>query len=541
MTFSYRQQSSWLRSFSQRYRGRLSLYFILELVGIALSLLFVYWSKVAIDRATGNFEKEIAPILTLIVIAALGGIVLRSISSWIDESTRLRMGIRLQNMITKEQMLSSWNSIKKRQTGDLMIRLQDDSREVVQMIGSSAISFIITILKLIASLFFLWSMDPILAAMILIITPLFLFSKLYFRKMRTLNQEAKAADSSVGNIIQENLRFRMIIQALGLIQHRDQKLKVEQTRLLQLKMRQINFNLLSNTIVRFTMNAGYLIAFIWGVYRLHQQEISFGTMTAFLQLVGRIQNPILSAAAFVPSFVRFRVSMDRILELFDGKKHVVASPIKFDSLQKITIDKVSFKYEEVNVINNLSLQVSKGKPMAILGSSGRGKTTLMRLLLTLSSPHKGEIFLEDGFFQSHVLEERHRSNFAFVPQGNSLFTGTIKENIVGAQTVSTQKINEALHIACANFVHDLPQGIHTFIGESGYGLSEGQAQRIAIARAVIQNVPVWLFDEPTSALDEETSSQLIEQLLCEGKNKILIFVTHDLKLAERCDTSVYLH
>ncbi len=541
MTFTYRQHSYWVRSFAKRYRTRLSLYFLLELAGIVLSLLFVYWSKIAIDRATGDFEKDIAPILVLIVFAALGGVVLRSFSSWIDENTRLLMGVSLQNRITKEQMLSSWVSIKQRQTGDLMIRLQEDNREVVQMIATSGISFLVTILKLLASLFFLWSMDPILAAMILIITPLFLFSKLYFKKMRLLNQEAKAADSAVSNIIQENLRFRMIIQALGLLFYRDEKLRAEQTRLLQLKMRQINFSLLSNSIVRLTMNTGYLIAFIWGVYRLHNQEISFGTMTAFLQLVGRIQNPILSAASFAPTFVRFRVSLDRILELFESKRQVESAPIVFDSVQKIRFENVFFKYEEANVIQDLSLQASVGKPLAILGSSGRGKTTLLRLLLALCTPDRGKIFLEDGINESHILAEEHRSNFAFVPQGNSLFTGTIKENIVGSSSFSIEQINAALELSCANFVHDLPQGIHTFIGESGYGLSEGQAQRIAIARAIIKDAPVWLFDEPTSALDEETSTLLIKQLLYEGKNKILIFVTHDLKLAECCDTSVYLH
>ncbi len=165
----------------------------------------------------------------------------------------------------------------------------------------------------------------------------------------------------------------------------------------------------------------------------------------------------------------------------------------------------------------------------------------MRLLLALCSPDSGKILLEDGQDKAHVLQENYRSNFAYVPQGNSLFTGTIRENIMGVQSISMEEINQALNVACANFVHDLPQGIHTFIGESGYGLSEGQAQRIAIARAVIQKVPVWLFDEPTSALDDETSSQLIRHLFSEGRNKILIFVTHDLKLAERCDTSVYLH
>ncbi|MFD2743223.1 ABC transporter ATP-binding protein [Sphingobacterium populi] len=541
MTYTFRQHTNWIRTFVKGYRVRLSLYFVLELIGIALSLLFVYWSKVAIDRATADFEKEIAPILLLIVLAAVGGVVLRAASSWIDENTRLRMSVELQNTLTKEQMSSSWASIKKRHTGDLMLRLQEDSKEVIQMIGSSAISFAITIIKLLASLFFLWSMDPVLAAMILFITPLFLFSKIYFKKMRILNQEAKAADSAVANIVQENLRFRMIIQALGLFGYRASKLQQEQSRLLQLKMRQINFSLISNTIVRVTMSAGYLIAFIWGVYRLHHQEISFGTMTAFLQLVGRIQNPILSAAAFFPSFVRFRVSLDRILELFNEKKITLPSPIKLETLQKITFDKVSFKYEEANVINDLSFQVSRGKPLAILGSSGRGKTTLMRLLLALCSPDSGKILLEDGQDKAHVLQENYRSNFAYVPQGNSLFTGTIRENIMGVQSISMEEINQALNVACANFVHDLPQGIHTFIGESGYGLSEGQAQRIAIARAVIQKVPVWLFDEPTSALDDETSSQLIRHLFSEGRNKILIFVTHDLKLAERCDTSVYLH
>lgn len=281
------------------------------------------------------------------------------------------------------------------------------------------------------------------------------------------------------------------------------------------------------------------MTFGWGVYRLHANEISFGTMTAFLQLVGRIQAPILLMMGFVPLFIRFRTAVDRVQELEQVEVEQEIEQEYITEPQNIEINQLNFRYDDKLVIKDLSAKFITGQPVAIIGSSGKGKTTLIRLLLALIKPDKGEIYINTST-EHLVLSNKYRINIAYVPQ-DKLFSGSIKENLqLGEQEVSDSKLREVLYLACAEFVYDLPDGLDTIVGESGYGLSEGQAQRIAVARALMRECNIWLFDEVTSALDPDTGEKLIQRLLEAGKNKILVFVTHDMKLAGKCEQTIYI-
>lgn len=541
MNYPTAYQLSWVLSLTKGFRTRLVLYFVLEVVAIILSLLFVYWSKRAIDIALNVIDGNLRVVLPLVIGAVLMGLFIRVITGWLEQNTSLRMGMLLQNKLSYRQMVASWQFVRKMNTGDLMTRIKEDSNEVVQMVSYGALAFIVTGIRLLASFGFLWIMDPMLAIMIVAITPLFLFSRIYFRRMRTLTRSVKEANSSLANVMQENLRFRLLVRALGILPERTQRLEDEQRNFYSLRMKQLNFGLFSNTVMKLTINGGYLLTFIWGVYRLNTGEISFGTMTAFLQLVGRIQTPVLSLMAFVPTFIRFRVSLDRVLTLLGNQKEEEGPPIYLSNVESILIDQVSFRYEDATVISGLSAEIKRGVPTAIVGSSGKGKTTLIRLLLSLLEPEKGTIGLQSNR-AIQALKSGHRTNFAYVPQGNSLFSGTIRDNLaLSDEKYDEEKIKRVLFLAHAEFVYDLPDGVHTQVGESGYGLSEGQAQRIAIARALMRDRPIWLFDEATSALDEETSRVLVQRLTTESENKIMIFVTHDLRLAKQCLQTIYMH
>lgn len=540
MSFSFAYQIRWAWSLTKGYRAGLLLYFILEVLGIALSLLFILYSKRAIDQAVHSVSGSIRNTLVLVVGSVVLGIVVKIFSTKYSESIKLRMGIDLQYQLISGQMRAVWKFIKDWHTGDLMVRIQSDSAEVVQMLSQTFLSLLLVLVRLAASFGFLWLMDPMLALVIVAISPLFLFSKLYFRKMRRLSKEVKQAESNFGNVMQENLRLRLLIRALGLIPAREKTLHASQKDIYRLKMEQQNFTIGSQTMMKFTINGGYLLTFIWGVYRLDAGQISFGTMAAFLQLVGRIQTPIMQAMAFVPSFVRFRTAADRVLELFADEKEPISKQILLPELNSLSLDNVSFRYKDNTVIDALHVKMYVGQPTAIVGTSGRGKTTLIRLLLALIVPQKGEIRLDAGE-RDEVLSMRHRANFAYVPQGNSLFSGSIRENLLLAnEDAEESKLKEAIYLSCAEFVYDLPQGLDTIVGESGYGLSEGQAQRIAIARAMMRDTSIWLLDEITSALDNGTADELIDRLVAAGKDRILLFVTHDLRLAEKCHQIVYM-
>ncbi|HFK5586638.1 TPA: ABC transporter ATP-binding protein [Elizabethkingia anophelis] len=535
---SYQLKWAWL--LTKNSRGELLLYFILELAAIAFSLLFVFWSKKAVDFAVSSSTSDLQKALILSVCSVLIALFMRSYSGWLNEKTRMKMMISLQNSLVKSQMLSTWKVGKHWHTGDIQVRINNDCQEIVQMVGFSSISFVLTTIRLLASFGFLWLMDPMLAILIVAISPLFLFSKIYFKKLRKLNKDLKTAESKFGNVVQENLRFRMSIRALGVQYARWQKVENSQNDIFKLKLGLLNFSTVSQGIMKLTINAGFLLTFGWGVYRLHANEISFGTMTAFLQLVGRIQAPILLMMGFVPLFIRFRTAVDRVQELEQVEVEQEIEQEYITEPQNIEINQLSFRYDDKLVIKDLSAKFITGQPVAIIGSSGKGKTTLIRLLLALIKPDKGEIYINTST-EHLVLSNKYRINIAYVPQGDKLFSGSIKENLqLGEQEVSNSKLREVLYLACAEFVYDLPDGLDTIVGESGYGLSEGQAQRIAVARALMRECNIWLFDEVTSALDPDTGEKLIQRLLEAGKNKILVFVTHDMKLAGKCGQTIYI-
>jgi len=538
----YMDDWKWLRSLTHGFHGRLWAFFLLEMVAVVASLAFVYWSKHAIDIALSSVDGNLNLTLLWVVLSIVVGLCCSTLSAWINQKTQLSLMVRLQQLLFAGQIRSVWKVFKQWHTGDLLVRINADSQEVVQMAGTGIWTFMLTLIKLIASLTFLWFMDPMLAWMILAITPLFLFSKIYFKKTRVLNKLVKQAESKLNNIMQESLRARVLVRALGMANLQEERFAATQHEGLDLKYKMLRFNLFTQGIMKVALNSGYLVAFIWGVYKLHSQQISFGTMTAFLQLVGRIQSPILAAIAFFPTFVRFKTSLERVREIDAVEQEPHVDQVFMEKPKGLRFEEVSFKYDDHIVLNNLNVEINSHEPTAILGVSGRGKTTFIRLLLALIKPDKGQIAILDKEGIAHPLSAAHTINFSYVPQGNSLFSGTIRDNLImGKLDAQEAEIDRVLDIACAEFVYGLPQGLNTYIGESGYGLSEGQAQRVAIARALLQKGDILLLDEATSALDEATTDRLMAGLLKESFGKIVVLVTHDVKVSAKCAKSIVIH
>lgn len=531
----------WLFSIANAYRGKMMLYFFLEILNIISTLFFVFFSKNSIDIALGVKEGSLQWNLCYVVGLVLLGIVFRTSSQWVNQKTQIRMLQGVQYKILQRQMLSTWRVIKRWDTGDILVRLNTDCVEIVQMLSSTWIAFVITVIKLLASFIFLFTLDKSLAIIILCITPLFFLSKIYFRKMKKLNEDVKASESELGVVMQENLRYRTVLRSLGILAKRLRKVIEKQNTFSSLKLAHLRFSLLSQTAMRTAMSVGYVVAFVWGVYRLQQGVITYGTMTAFLQLVNQVQSPILTLGAFVPAIVRFRVAVQRIYELNSVEVLPEQKGVQFDRVDAIEFDRVSFRYDEEDIIKELSMKVERGDRVALMGASGRGKTTLIRLLLGLLSPNTGNIrIVGDGTTQ--VLSHQHIDNFAYVPQGNTLLRGSIRDNIMaGHEEVGEDRLREVIWKSCAEFVYDLPQGLETVIGESGVGLSEGQAQRIAIARAILDEKKVWLLDEATSALDLATTKEILIRLKSTMDDKIVIFVTHDKNVSSFCNKQILLN
>lgn len=537
-----RKAMRWVLQVTAGYHWLITFSIFSGIFGVGMSLFNVWLSKWIIDIVTGAREGNVWIAAGLVVFFFFFGMAVKLISPWIFGKIKMRIGIRMQNSLSDALMMCSWKSGQKWHTGDLLTRINSDASEVLSMGMGILPNLIVTTAQLIGSFIFLWALEPRLAWFILAATPLVLLSKIYFRKVRELSKAQKEMSSEMGSVMEENLSQRVLVRSLGATDYRKQKLHQTQEKLFNLGMEQIKFSTYSQGVMGFVFGGGYLCAFLWGIYQLHIHQITFGTMTAFLQLVGQVQGPFLGLIAIPPALVRGWTSVERLMALFEDVEPD-ENPVYLDAPLTLTFDQVSFAYEKDQpILQQFSAEFAPGTATAVAGPTGTGKTTMIRLMLALLSPDEGRMTLTTDKGESYPVCQDTRINFMYVPQGNTLLSGTIRENLLlGNPSAGTAELERVLRIACADYVFDLPQGIDTRIGEHGYGLSEGQAQRLAIARALLRPGNVWLLDEASSALDTETTSRLMDNLLKEGAKKTLIFITHDPRLMERCSRVIHLN
>jgi ABC-type bacteriocin/lantibiotic exporter with double-glycine peptidase domain len=293
--------------------------------------------------------------------------------------------------------------------------------------------------------------------------------------------------------------------------------------------------------IGLAFQAGHAIAFLWGVYGISTGSVTYGMMTAFLQLVGQIQRPLVDMSSQIPSLIHATASIDRLIELECLPLEDSSDSVVLEGTAGIMLEDVSFAYPDSpkDVLHGFTFDFKPGSRTAIVGPTGVGKSTLIRLLLALLRPRSGNIFLYTDSSASDMkilVSPAVRSNLVYVPQGNTLFSGTIRENLLmGNPAATEQQMHEALHTAAADFVLSLPEGIDTHCFESGAGLSEGQAQRIAIARALLRPGSILLLDEFSSALDSETEVTLLERLTERLPDHTMIFITHRDRIIDYCD------
>jgi ABC-type multidrug transport system fused ATPase/permease subunit len=314
------------------------------------------------------------------------------------------------------------------------------------------------------------------------------------------------------------------------------RLEETQSELREHVRQRTKFSIASNLFVNGGFSVGYLIAFLWGAVRLSAKTITFGQMTAFLQLVYRIQGPARDLTRLAPAFVSVFTAAERLMELEEAPQEQQGSGVVMPSPCGVRLNDVTYTYDDAvePVFSHLSFDFRPGTCTAILGETGAGKTTLIRLILALLHPKEGrvEIYAEG---KEDEVSPLYRCNFVYVPQGNTLLSGTIRENLlIGRPDATDEELWDALHLVCADFVSNMPQGLDTVCSESGGGLSEGQAQRLSIARALLRNRSIMLFDEATSALDPETERQLLQNVRSD-RRKTVIFITHRPAVIDYCD------
>ncbi len=516
---------------SRPHRGRVLLSVFIGLVGVAASLGFVWISKKVVDVATGAASGNLMTFVYLMLGIMLLQIACRVGGRYWEGLIVVKAQNSMREGAFRKVMFSTWSGKDKLHSGDTVSRLEEDIRVVVDFICITLPDALITVIQMLAASAYIFILSPNLAWILLLIMPIaVLFSRLFFKKLRALTGEIRAGDARVQGHIQENTQRRVLVRMLGATGSVLEKLGGLQDYVFGKTVTRLNYNAVSRGFMQLGFAAGYALVFLWGVFGLRNGTLGYGTMVAFLQLVGQVQRPVANIALQVPAFIRALSSEDRLLGIVEAPQEEEGEDIVLDGAPGVRVENLSFTYEGVNtpVVKGLDFDFTPGSMTAIIGSTGAGKSTLVRVIMALLPPDCGSVTLYDASGAAYPSGVRTRCNFMYVPQGNSLMSGTIRENLLLAKPdASGEELKEVLHLAAADFVYDLQDGLETVCAEIGAGLSEGQAQRIAIARALLRPGGILVLDEATSALDADTELELLERLGARYRgSKTILCITH---------------
>jgi ABC-type multidrug transport system fused ATPase/permease subunit len=533
--YPIKQILPWLWKHHKVCRTQAILNVLIGLAQVGLGLLSVDAIRSLTDIATHSKEGSILWTAIALGVIYLLELLLHIASTWISAALGVKAQNTIQHFFFHRLLKGKWSGIEKYHSGDVLNRLFSDVNDIVHLMTEVLPTVIIVITQLLASFIYLYIMDSNLAIIVIIASPVFiLFSRIYFKKMRRIVRTIKDSNSAIQSIIQESIIHKMVIKVLERESTMANRLEQRQNLLRKQIKSRAKFTILSKSLVNIGFTGAFLTALVFGLFQLQEGLITVGVLMAFTQLVSRIQRPMLDAARLLPVLVNSMTSCERLMELEKLPLEEEKEPVHLDGEIGIRFNNVSYAYpsNKHTVINNFSHDFKPGSFTAILGETGTGKTTLIRLILALISPCEGngEAYTSQESLQ---LSATLRNNFSYIPQGNTLFSGSIRENLLmGNPNATKNDMRQALHTAMADFVFELPDGLDTKCAEQGGGLSEGQAQRIAIARAILHPCKVLLLDEATSALDIETEKKLLENLKQHFKGSTIIFVTHRLAVVD---------
>ena len=511
------------------------------LLQTGLALCVVWLSKRLIDDvAMRGTMSEMAVQALLIAAAVVAGVSIRQLNQYLANKAFIKKVAELRLAIFSQLFNRRLFEANDIHSGDVTSRMAKDIDAVSETLAVQLPQVVVMTIQLVGAFLLMRWFDSRLAWALILITPLaIIIGKYISHRLKRITLSIREDESRIMARIQESVELNVVLRALQGERWMQDRVEELQDRQTANYIRRSRFMVFSRFALGCTFGLGYMLAFVWGAYGLRTGAITFGVMTSFLQLVGQIQQPILSLLGAFPSIIYSTASIDRLKEMEHGeeKQPCDGEDITTRTLLGIRMDNVTFRYAKGDreVMSNFSHDFHPGSKTAILGMTGAGKTTIFRLILNFIQPDSGEVtFYGNGF--SHAADKSMRKNVVFVPQGNTLISGTIRNNLLMAKPdASDEELHTALHTSCADFVFDLPQGIDTVLSEHGGGLSEGQAQRIAIARGLLRPGAVFLLDEISSALDEDTERELFSRLFAARPSTTILLITHRKKVAALCD------
>lgn len=525
-------------------------YILQTIINIAIGILlvftdlaFVWGTKLCIDIATHNNTRfSLKSAITLLIILLITQLLLSYASKWVKATLGAKSTCQMQKDNYRHLLQCDWSALKQYHSGDILNRLEKDIDSIVTFLTESIPSLLATVTRLIGAFLILYIMNKTLALIIIIICPLFLIiSKLYVKKTRLITHDIRTSESKIQTTIQEGLQHITVLKTFGKTLWATEILNETQNNLKKGIKNKTIYSSISSLTMNFGFSAGYIITFTWGVLNLENGIITYGALIAFMQLIGQIQAPIRNLSRYIPIFINAFTASERIIELQAIKQEKLFYKPLLKGDVGIELKNVTFQYPKGrHIFENFSYNFTPHSKTAIVGETGKGKTTLIRLVLSLLHPQKGCIEIYNQTTRLS-LTNLSRNNFSYVPQGNTLLNGTIKSNLIlGNEYATETDMVNALTAACANFVFNSEKGLDMPCGEGGNGLSEGQAQRISIARALLKPCSILIMDEATSSLDEDTEKNVIKNITNLYPEKTIIFITHRPEILKYCTHVLHL-
>lgn len=541
------EETKWMYTYAKKYKFQIVFYICLGIMTTLMGLASSVGSKYLIDAVTGQDTGNIALIAIFIVSMGLFSIGINAVTTMISARINIKVNNEIQAEVYDKILVADWISMKEFHSGDLLNRLNGDVNTVASSILSWIPSLITRGVQFLGILAIILYYDPTMAVIALGSAPVMVIvSKTLMKKMRDYNKRMREVSSEVMSFNEESFQNIQSVKAFDLVEFFSKRLRNVQQ---NYKDVYLDYNKFSVYTSSFMSVVGMFVAYAcfgWGVYRLWTGHITFGTMTLFVQLSSQLSSSFKSLVSLVPSAISATTSAGRIMEFFKIKNETKLDDEKVRLIQNNTqgkglsveLEDVNFSYNSTKIVfKNANIVANPGEIVALVGPSGEGKTTMVRLLLGLINAKSGSAVIKDINGISCKISSATRRFFAYVPQGNTIFSGTIADNMrMVKPDASDDEIIDALKTACAyDFVKKLPQGINSKVGERGGGFSEGQAQRISIARALLRKSPILLLDEATSALDVFTERQVLRNIMNSGYARTCIVTTHRPSVLTMCD------
>lgn len=525
----------WLYRLSKGQRLRIFLLMVSNGLFSASFIWFALICRQLIDAAVAHNREVLIEQAVYLLGVVMLQLCMRIFCNSMLEFVKCRLDISMKQYVVDKMLKKDYQSISEYHSGELLNRLFSDVQVITDGITGMLPNLVNIVTRLLMAVGVMVIMDPMFTLIFLVSGVLIFFVTIFFRrKMKSLHKEVQQKQGIVRSFLQEMLESLLIVKVFGLEGYMKDEMRKRQEDYFGIQMKRRTFSIWANAGIHFVFRLGYLYALCWGAFGIYHRTLSYGSLTAMLQMVGQIQTPFSSLSGFLPQFYSILASSERLMELEQINDEVMEEPIEvhevYNCLETIEFQQVQFSYGRNPVLIDSSFKVNKGDFVAITGLSGGGKSTMFLLMLGAYHPNGGKIcikLMRNGESDVVLPGTGSRRLFAYVPQGNYLFSGTVRENITMLKpSASDDEVWKALEYACADeFIRDIPDGLDTAVGEHGFGFSEGQVQRLAIARALLGGAPILLLDEATSALDEPTEAKVLQNI-AELREKTCFIVTH---------------